>query len=1541
MTDVMAAAQDAAGAAPGVDVAASWLVGIGSSAGGVEALRELLPGLGSGDVVYIIAQHMSPVHPSLLLQVLSRETELEVAEIADGIPLRTGTIFVAPPNCDVEVRDGFFRTRQAEPRISPQPSIDVLLRSLAREAGPRSIAVVLSGTGSDGVTGSDAIRTAGGRTVAQDPATARYRDMPSAVIDAGGVDFVRSPQDMGALIAEITAGGEPARSGGRFAADPTMAALARETRRVTGWDLAAYKDGTLGRQLDKRIAALGLSTRQDYLSFVQKHPSELALLRDSMLINVTSFLRDRAAYDGLRHALQTLVAGKDGEEPLRAWVAGCATGEEAYSIAILLAEANREFGTDRGVKIFATDISDAAMESARRGVYPVSALKNVPPEWVQRYFTVEGDHATVSKRLRDMLVIARQDITRDPPLVRMDLVSCRNLLIYLIPEVQQRVIANLHASLNPRGLLFLGRSESVPADSDLFTTVSAGNRIFQRRPGPAAAIYASPLAGGETVPVRPRTTATRIPRDQVRDDIRDLLLSEYGPPALLIDGAGVPIHQIGDVSRFLSLPGQNGDFTVLSMILPSLRTEVTTLLSRLNREGLATATHPITLQRDDGHAEGLVIHASRVTPGGSSEPYVLLAFVPAPAPVFLAEPLTESNGIDDENLELMRAQVAALEHELSGTREHLQAVVEELESSNEELQAMNEELQASSEELQATNEELETTNEELQATNEELTTVNETLEVRTSELTETNEVLRNIQESVHTAIVLVDLDQRVLQYSPLAVKVFGLVRDDLGTPLRRLPSHLDIPDLPGLVQTVLATGEGQVVEAATSTADYYVQVMPYRVADRLAGAVIALSDVSELTLTRREAERRGALLQGIFGMAGVPMAWLAEDGSLTQANPDLVALTGLSAEALVGTTLVTLVAAADRNAVADAVHAIASGSEGVIRIPVDLATADYGTVPVDLTLASLESETGGARALLATVHDRSAAQLAYAELETRERQLEAVFTGTGAAMAIVDLDGRVARANTALCDVLGYSPAELVGRHFGEISYPDDLDADAAMFNAVIAGKRTGYQMDKRYVTKDGRIVWGRLIVRLLPSGTADEPPMIITTVLDITGERMRQEAALTQAQSDPLTGLANRVLAFDRLRQSILRARRNSEAVTVLFVDLNGFKGINDRLGHDVGDGVLKEVAHRIQNAVRETDTVARIGGDEFLIIAPQDEPDGGHEGFELAQRIVETVRAPLQVAGAPEGLIVTASVGLAHCPTDGYEVEELVRKADVAMYASKRDGGNGIAIYSSRLNDHARRIARLRSEVLEGLHGRLFVPYFQPIISSSDNHVRGFEVLARWLHPERGLLAPNDFLSLIVDFRQLAAFTQIIVEQATDAARRLRAIDSTLEMSVNVDPLQLRDVELQDMLAMAIGPDLTGWCIEITETSYIGGDPAIRHALDSLKKRGARSSLDDFGTGYSSVMHLKAWGFDEVKIDREFVTDIGRDEVRSLVQTMVSMARALGARTVAEGVETENQAQILRDLGADFLQGYLYSPPLDVDEAVSWLERYRREHP
>ena len=308
-----------------------------------------------------------------------------------------------------------------------------------------------------------AIKAGRGYTIAQDPANARYRDMPAATIDAGAADYVTDATEIGPLLAAIVRGDTemPLRASGRWVDDPLMASIARETKRITGWDISAYKDGTLGRQLSKRVGMLGMESTQEYHDYIVENPDELVELRNSMLITVTGFLRDRKAFDTLREAFVPIVRAKGPGDTVRAWVVGCATGEEAYSVAMMLADLVRERGNDVGIKVFATDISDVAMDVARRGVYARSALKDIPPEWREQYFSVQGDYIQVHKHLREMLVIARQDVTVDPPLVRMDLVTCRNLLIYLVPDVQAKVLRSFHIALNPKGLLFLGRSENV------------------------------------------------------------------------------------------------------------------------------------------------------------------------------------------------------------------------------------------------------------------------------------------------------------------------------------------------------------------------------------------------------------------------------------------------------------------------------------------------------------------------------------------------------------------------------------------------------------------------------------------------------------------------------------------------------------------------------------------------------------------------------------------------------------------------------------------------------------------------------------------------------------------------------------------------------------------------------------------------------------------------------------------------------------------------------------------------------------------------
>jgi two-component system CheB/CheR fusion protein len=1634
----------------------TWVVGIGASAGGIEALRDVVPHLPQTGASYVVAQHMSPVHPSLLLQVLARETALDVVEVTDGQPLRPGTIHVVPPNRDVTVSGETLVIRQALPRISPQPSIDSLFTSLAASWGQRAIGVVLSGTGSDGALGVAAIKEAGGFVLVQDPDTAAYRDMPVAALDAGVTDLLLPPERIGSAITSLL-NGEAVEGRARWSDDALMAALARETRKATGWDLAAYKDGTLTRQLSKRMHALGLATRDDYLTHATANPDELVHLRDSMLITVTGFLRDRPSFEALRASVDELIAGKSPGDDVRAWVAGCATGEEAYTVAMMLLDAIERRGGDLALKVFATDISDRAMDIARRGEYPESVLADVPAEWQERYVEMHGDVVHVRKPLRELVVFARQDITRDPPLVRMDLVTCRNLLIYLVPPVQQRVLTNLSAALTPEGLLFLGRSDAVPAENSAFVTLSHRHRIFRRGDvvGPATFSAARTTRQLST----PRPGPRRSQRDELRDLVRDRLLATYGPPSVLVDASFTPVHQVGDVARFLGMPTEGGDFVIADMVLPSLRTEVLALLSRVAHGETSARSATLLARHADGTAERVRLQVSRATGLRSEEPHYLVSFGA------VADADDDSTGAEGRSaLALQPADpVDSLASELVGTRQHLQAVVEELEASNEELQAMNEELQAASEELQATNEELETTNEELQATNEELTTVNETLEVRTTELTETNAVLQSIQDSVHTAILIVDTELHVLNFSPLAVKVFGVTKSDIGTDLSRLPSHMDTTRLRQHVEQVLISDVPVVEEVATASATYLLQVAPYRPHQQVRGAILALSDVTELSEARRalsgraeevqvladaqphmlfradvgmtrftyasssavtvlglepdslladptllngiihpddvahvtsvrantfgtdtfvdyrvvrpdgacrvlrevsrivesdagaarvgtlvditdlrlaleEADRQRMRAEGIYRLGGLPMMLIASDGRITDVNSFAAGLLDADEAELVGRPLADLAGPGFAEVLADATRRVSdTTTENVV---VRLVRADGSELHTAVHLARVAPDGGLSddTFVVASIHDLTELERSRQASEARREQFEAVFNHTGAAMAVLDTSDRIVRCNRALCELLGRDEEDLVGRRTAELTHPDDVGIDRHAFAELVAGRSSTYSVEKRFERADGAPVWGRLIVsavRTAPELLLDEA--IIMTLLDVSEERRREAAALSLSRSDPLTGLANRLLVFDRLEHEMLRARRVGGRVTVMFIDLDGFKGINDRLGHEVGDTVLRLVADRIRAATRETDSAARLGGDEFLVVAPHEPDAGTNDGMKVAERVRAACSEPIELEGGTS-LRMSASIGLAQFPVDGDDVEELVRRGDTAMYAAKQRGGDQIRFYSERLQDDQRQRSAARAELSSAIQSGLIVPWYQPICDTGTGRPVGVEVLARWHHPDRGVLEPIDFLDDAEEFHLLDPMTARIVGQVIEDLPRLRAACPGLSVSVNLAAPQLTRSTVVRQLLEDAGPRLDGWILEVTEAAAFSHPDSLHDAMSLLREAGADLSLDDFGTGYSSVLHLREYGFDELKIDRAFVSDSGSEGGRALLVAMISMAAALGARTVGEGVETTEQREVLRSLGVDLVQGYLMARPADLDTTLAWLEEQVR---
>ncbi|WP_295442638.1 chemotaxis protein CheB [uncultured Thiodictyon sp.] len=821
----------------------AWVVGIGASAGGLEAMRPLVHELRpTGRAAYIVAQHFPRASADNLTEILGRDCPLRVKRIEDGEPLRPDQLFVTPPGCQVEIRDHRLRLLEPSSATGVVPCIDTLFESLAQGYGARAVGVLLSGTGRDGTRGAEAIRNAGGRVLVQRPDSAAQGGMAQAALDAGLANDSLTPQDLAAWLNtmdEALPEDLPATAAQAELDVETLKEVLALVTAASQTDFSRYKEATLRRQVLRRIAALHLSTPADYLLFMGANPEEALALRQCFMISVSAFFRDRAVFDALRGILEGLVATRRPNEPIRVWVPGCASGEEAYSIAAILAALLGGRLSEVGVAVFATDLDTQAIAAARAGVYPRSRLDGLDAGLRERFFAEGRDSVRVSKTLRELCVFAEHDLLRHPPFTRMDLVSCRNVLIYLSAALQDEVFAKFHYALNPGGLLLLGKSECGETVSRLFEPVDAHNRIYRRRNLPTPH-----LAHGHWDNVTPRFVSPSRPRPEVRPldteaTLRDALLAHYAPPSVLVNDRFAPLHFHGKVQRYLNLPQGPADFSVVALSLPELANEVRTTAHLALLPGHQEVRGRPTPVEIEGASVMVRVVARRIDarlPGG--EAVLALSFEEQPACAETAAAPPDAIG---------HLAVDELLRELQATRGHLHAIIGELESSNTELQSLNEELQVSTEELQSTNE-------ELQAGNEELSTLNDELQAKTAEFAAVNDLLNSIQTSIQLALVVVDEQYRVRRFNALAVRIFGLVADDLGQSLAGVPCTLRLPALRQQVESVIQGGPPLVQQVAQEDRYYLMQIAPQiDAAGRRIGAVLSFADTSELT--RSEAQR--------------------------------------------------------------------------------------------------------------------------------------------------------------------------------------------------------------------------------------------------------------------------------------------------------------------------------------------------------------------------------------------------------------------------------------------------------------------------------------------------------------------------------------------------------------------------------------------------------------------------------------------------------------------------------------------------------------
>lgn len=981
------------------DTTTTYWVGLGASAGGLEALRTVAKNLIQGvDAIYVVVQHMSPQHKSLLAALLGRETDLDVVEITDDLSPVPNKIYVAPSNYDVIVQAGRFRLLEPSREVaSPKPSVDRFFRSLAENCGKNAIGIVVSGTGSDGTYGVDAIRAAGGYVIAQTEDTAKYFGMPDSAIKSGAVDAILPPEEMGAKVAQLVAGHDAVVAfdvpkGGEDPLSMVMTAL-QEHGKV---DFSEYKPSTVRRRIERRITALGLKDLDGYAEYIASNPTEISSLFKDMLISVTSFFRDSTEFAALANHLKSLVP-EYKQKVFRAWVPGCATGEEAFTIAILLLEVMG--GVDAldhtQLQIFATDVDVDALTVARRGFYPAVVVEDLPENLRKQYFTRTGGGYTINAPIRDCVIFTNHNICEDPPFSNIDLITCRNLLIYFGATLQSKVMSRLHYALNPNGLLLLGKSESLGGSEDLFRQISSDAKIYRRRTN----IDHRRANVSQLISKGKRAAEAQISEEYrqnlgILQGMFDALVRAVGPDCFLVTSDFQIKRVYGNVDQFISLSEGDIRGVNIGMIRNQFRHEVRTLTTLALRDAEPKFGHERPMEGTKNTCVQIAVYP--LPPTNGAEELAVVAF-------------RRWEVEEDHDVELYTdagstpAQVAVLERELNITRNSLQQTVEELETTNEELQALNEELQSGNEELQSTNEELETANEELQSTNEELITVNEELQINSQELTLINQELDSILANIPAPTLVVDRGLHIVRCSESAREMFH-IDPGLGRPhLSQCAQPANYPDLSAMVAEVIQVGSR--IERSFEADDMHSKIIaaPYfNPKGELIGATAIVSESGQL-------DQKQDLWDVLDGLSA--LVWQKdEDNRIVRINQAAARFLEISANQAVDKNMKDLVPFLVRDDAADA--------SIIDTMEASLSRQERATLPDGRTLCHLVSRVpyqmpNGDTGIYVICEDMSDDYLANLDQRTRKDIADLVINALPAAIEYVDADGVLQLQNEA------------------------------------------------------------------------------------------------------------------------------------------------------------------------------------------------------------------------------------------------------------------------------------------------------------------------------------------------------------------------------------------------------------------------------------------------------------------------------------------------------------------------------------------------
>ena len=868
------------------------VVGVGASAGGLEALEKFFAHVAPDcGMAFVVVTHQHPGHTSLLPELLRKCTRMRVQVAVDGVAVEPGCVFMSPPEGYLAILNGTLHLMEPDEPGPLRLPIDYFFRSLAEDQKEKAIGIVLSGTGTDGTLGLKAIKGAAGMTMAQAPESAKYSGMPSSAIATGLVDYVlpteQIPAQLGAYAQGpyLAAAATPALDEGRL--PEPMQKINVLLRARAGHDFSAYKANTIRRRIERRINVHQLKGPQQYLRLLHENPHELDLLFRELLIGVTNFFRDPAAFEALaKAALPGLLASRPDGAPVRVWAAGCSTGEEAYSLAMMMREQMDRAKRPFSVQVFATDLDHKAVEAARGGLYPEGIARDVRPQRLARFFTKEAEGYRIKKDIREMVIFAAQNVLKDPPFTKIDLLVCRNLLIYLQPEAQERVLSLFHYALKPGGVLFLGTAESISSLSDHFAALDKKWKIFTRKepvgatppPAPFTAVpprrEAGPVGGGET--------AGRAPRLQLSVLLEKALLNRYAPASVVVNDRGDILYIHGRTGDYLEPATGQPRLNILDMAREGLRMDLAAALRRAAAQE-APVVHEGVRVKTNGDAIAVRLVVTKLSEPESIRGLLLVAFQTQPAAE--KRPLARKQPSPPAKAPPSRA--TELERELQYVKETLQSTVEELETSNEELKSTNEELQSTNEELQSANEELETSKEEMQSLNEELQTVNAQLQAKVDDLAQTSDDMQNLLNSTEIATIFLDQELRIKRFTPEATKLVKLIPSDTGRPIGDLAINLRYDELEADAAEVLRTLVFKEREVQTRDGEWrQARILPYRTTDNVIdGLVLTFVNINRSKQAEQAAQQARAYAESVVATVREPLLVLDAGLRVVSANP--------------------------------------------------------------------------------------------------------------------------------------------------------------------------------------------------------------------------------------------------------------------------------------------------------------------------------------------------------------------------------------------------------------------------------------------------------------------------------------------------------------------------------------------------------------------------------------------------------------------------------------------------------------------------------